>query len=125
MIPTDPVLSSFTAAAACSFILDRVQKSEIVPWITAHTKWINLAAKIVMSGAATLGISHAWNPAPTGGGVLMVTVPAFTVIVLGLWHWFSQFALQHGFGQLLTVGTLQKIDTPVEIHNVDKPEPKP
>jgi hypothetical protein len=122
MTPTDPLLSSITAAAACSFLLDQAQKSKIVPWITAHTKWINLGVKIALSGASTLGISHAWTPAATGGGQFLVTVPATTVILMGLWHWFGQFALQHGFGQLLTVGTLTTVDVPVQVHEV---EPKP
>lgn len=125
MIPTDPILSSVTAAAACSFLLDRVQKSHIIPWVTAHTKWINLAAKIVMSGASTLGISHAWQPAATGGGTLVITIPVASVIMIGAWHWFGQFALQHGFGQLLTVGTVTTVDVPVEVHQVDKPSTPP
>jgi hypothetical protein len=102
MIPTDPILSSVTAAAACSFLLDRIQKSEKLPWISAHTTTINTVAKLVMSGLSTIGIAHAWTPSVAGGGTLVLTIPALPVIAVGLWHWFGQFAIQHGFGQIIS-----------------------
>jgi len=102
MIPTDPILSSVTAAAACSMLLDRIQKSKLIPWVNAHSTSINLTAKLVMSGLATIGIAHAWTPAVTGGGTLVLTIPSLPVIGIGLWHWFGQFAIQHGFGQIIS-----------------------
>lgn len=119
---TDPITSSLTAAAACAFFLQLIQKTKYVPWITEHTKEINIGAKLLLSGLATLGISHAWNPSTGGGGVLMFTVPPLSVILIGLWHWFGQFAIQHGFGQVLNIGTLKAIDNPVQVNQ--QPEAK-
>jgi hypothetical protein len=122
--PTDPILTTVTAAAGCAYFMQLLQKAKSLPWITAHTTGINVALRAVLSLAATVGIGHAWTPSAGGGGVFMVTVPPAMVILNGLWHWFGQFAVQHGFGQLLSVGTLKSVDTPVEINPQDhKAEP--
>jgi len=107
MIPTDPVLSSLTAAAACSMALDFAQKnkSRYFTWISAHTTKINLAAKLIMSGAATIGIAHVWAPATGGGGTLTLTIPPLSVIAIACYHWFGQFAIQHGFGRIISPST--------------------
>lgn len=122
MNPTDPLLSSLTAAAACSFILKLMQRAKSVPWVTEHTEGINIGLRAGFSFLATLGISHAWNPATGGGGTLMFQIPPFTIVLIGLWHWFGQFAIQHGFGKILDIGTLKQIDSPVQINQ--QPEAK-
>lgn len=115
MTPTDPITAQVTAAAACAFIMQGLQKWKAIPWLTAHTTKLNVFLKVVLSFGATLGISRAWEPAASGGGTLVITVPAFSIVMLGLWHWFGQFALQHLSGQVLNIGTLKAVDKPVEV----------
>lgn len=116
MTPTDPLLTTITAGAGCAFILQVLQKAKNIPWITEHTHGINIAMKAMLSFFSTLGISHAWSPAAAGGGVLTFDIPAASVLLIGIWHWFGQFAIMHGFGQLLGIGTLKAIDNPVQIN---------
>jgi hypothetical protein len=97
------VLTQITAGAGCAYILQLLQKWEKLPWVTAHTTVINHAIRAVMSGAAVLGISSAWSPSTGGGHVLTITIPSAIVILHGAWTWFGQFALTHGFSQLLTI----------------------
>jgi len=97
--------SQISAAAACAYILNLIQKSEKIPWITQNTKYINFAIRALLAGAATIGIEHVWNPSPTGGGVLMITIPSLTVVVHEAWHWFGEYAYTHIAGQVLQGST--------------------
>jgi hypothetical protein len=122
MTPTDPILTTVTAGAGCAFIVQLLQKAKQVPWITEHTTAINIALKASLSFFATLGISHAWNPSAGGGGQLTFDIPSMSVLMIGLWHWFGQFAVMHGFGQLLGVGTVKSIDNPVQVNQTEAPK---
>jgi hypothetical protein len=116
MTPTDPILTTVTAAAGCAYFMQLLQKAKSISWITAHTTGINVALRAALSFGSTIGISHAWTPANGGGGSFTLVFPPLAVIAIGLWHWFGQYAIQHGFGQLLSVGTLKSVDTPVQIN---------
>lgn len=102
MEPINSLLTSqIAAAAACSYIINLLQKSPKLPWITAHTAGINTVVRIILSGMATLGISYAWAPAAGGGHTLTFTLPSLAAGVAAGWHWFSQFALTHLAGTAL------------------------
>ena len=98
---TSLLTSQIAAAAACSYILNLLQKSPKLPWVTAHTKGINAGIRIVLSGMATLGITYAWTPNLGGGHTLILTIPSAVVLVHAGWQWFSQFALTHLAGTAL------------------------
>lgn len=87
-----------TAAAASAYLMNLLQKWEKVPWITQHTAGINHAVRALLALAATVGIGWQWNSADH---TLTITGLTLSTIIVGLWHWFSQFAVTHGFGQLL------------------------
>jgi hypothetical protein len=113
----DPNLmfSQVTAGAAFAYLLRLIQRWDKLPWVTQHTQGITIAVRLILSGLATIGISWQWNSAShslTIGGLQLWT------ITLGLWHWFGQYALQHGWGQVFNIGTLQKVETPVVVTNV-------
>jgi|SRR5579859_5712209 len=93
--------SQVGAAAACAYIINLLQMWSKTPWITAHTKYVNIAVRALLSGGAYVGISHVWSPSTTGGGVLTITIPSLTVIVIGVWHWFCQYAFTHVVGTTL------------------------
>ena len=102
MEPVNSLLTSqIAAAAACSYILNLLQKSPKLPWITAHSAGINTAIRIVLSGMATLGITYAWAPSMGGGHTLTFTIPSGAAVIAAGWHWFSQFALTHLAGTAL------------------------
>lgn len=97
------LMTQITAGAACAYLLQLLQKWEKVPWITQHTVYINTGVRAVLALLAVVGITEAWTPNPGGGGVLAFTIPPATVILHGIWHWFGQYALQHGWGKILDV----------------------
>jgi hypothetical protein len=103
--------SQVGAAAACSYILNLAQRAKSLPWITAHTTEMNIAARAVMALFTTLGLSYVWSPSTDGGHTLTIAIPSLMTAVLGLWHWFCQFAFQHIVGQTLG-GTQSPVQPP-------------
>jgi len=92
------------AAAVCAYAIQLAQKWSKLPWITEHTQGINTAMRIVTSGIAAMGITWAWSPGTDGGHVLTIAIPSGAVLLTYFWHWFVQYAIQHGWGNLLTQG---------------------
>lgn len=90
--------TQLTAAAASAYLLNLLQRWEKVPWITQHTVGISHAVRAVLALAATVGIGWQWSAADH---TLTITGLSLTALLVGGWHWFSQFAVTHGFGQLL------------------------
>lgn len=101
------------AAAVCAYLVQLLQKWSKAPWITEHTAGINAAVRIVTSGFAALGVSWAWGDISNGGHTLTFTIPAGTVILAGLWHWFTQYAVQHGWAKLFQVGEPTQTQLPL------------
>jgi hypothetical protein len=100
------------AAAVCAYAIQLAQKWSKLPWITAHTQGINMAARAITSGVAALGVSWAWGDIAGGGHTLSFMIPSGATILGGLWHWFVQFAVQHGWGNLLAANTTQAAQGP-------------
>lgn len=109
------LFSQLTAGAALAYLLQLIQKWDKLPWITQHTKVVTVAFRAVLALAATVGISFQWNGA---AHTLMIEGLSASTIGMGLWHWFGQYAMQHGWGQLLNVGTTSKMELPMEIVDV-------
>lgn len=110
---TSLLTSQIAAAAACSYLLNLLQKWSKTPWITEHTAGINAAVRAVLALGATVGIGWAWSSGANDTHVLMVTIPSFPVLIHGLWHWFSQYAIQHGFGKVLDIGQPTQVQLPI------------
>lgn len=102
-------------AAAGAYALRAVQKWNKLPWITQHTKHMTIAFRAGISFASTLGIHFVWNGADRS---LLITLPTLMVLLFGLWHWFSLYAMQHAWGNVFNIGTLQTIETPVQVEKV-------
>lgn len=96
-------LTSITSGAACAYIIQMLQNAKSLPWITAHTDGINRTIRLAASGIATLGISFAWSAAPGDMHTLTFMIPSGGVILHGAFHWFGQYALQHGWGKVLSI----------------------
>lgn len=98
---TSLLTSQIAAAAACSYLLNLLQKWSKTPWITEHTTLLNGMVRAVLAFAATVGIGWAWTSTGDNGHALTITIPSAMVLLHGLWHWFSQYALTHLAGSAL------------------------
>lgn len=101
------------AAGAAAYLMNALQRWKQIPWITAHTNQINFAIRLGLSGATALGISHVWAPTDGGGGVLTIAIPPLVVMIHGIWHWFCQYVLTHGFGSIIE--KTKNVETPSSI----------
>lgn len=104
-----------TVAAAGAYILRLVQKWDKLPWVTAHTEGISVTFRAVIAFCSAIGISASWNGPDHA---LTITGLSFVTIMAGLWHVFTLYAMQHGWGKLFDVGTVQTIETPVKVEDV-------
>lgn len=103
------------AAAVSAYAMQLAQKWSKLPWITEHTAEINVYVRIITSGVAALGVSWVWGDVTGGGHSLTIAIPPVAVILHGLWHWFVQYAIQHGWGNMLSPPITAKAEgkTPV------------
>lgn len=102
------IFTQLTSGAACAYILQLLQQWKALPWITAHTKGINAFVRLLMSGVAALGISWTWADASANGHVLTIAIPSSVALLHAAWHWFGQYALQHGWWKIFQLETPQK-----------------
>jgi hypothetical protein len=100
------------AAAVCAYAIQLAQKWSKLPWITEHTASINMWARIFTSGVAALGVSWAWGDLSGGGHSLTIALPSGAAFLAGLWHWFQQYAVQHGWGNLLSQPITARAESP-------------
>jgi hypothetical protein len=91
------LFTQLTSGAACAYILQLLQQWKALPWITAHTTKINILVRLAMSAGAALGIGLTWAPAAGSGHALTIAIPSGVTLLHGIWHWFGQYALQHGW----------------------------
>jgi len=103
LAPGSPSLPTSVGVAIFSgYCLDLLKRLKQVPDITYYSRKFNLILRIIMSGAGTLGISWAWSAAGEGHQ-LLITIPAWSAIAIGLWHWTVQYGMQHSFEGVLQV----------------------
>jgi len=103
--------SQFTAAAVLEYLLHFLQKWSKTPWITEHTEKITIACRTSFAFAATLGINWKYSG---DTHTLVISGLSAIVIITGLWHVVSQYAMQHAFGGLVRSGNLEKIKAIVQ-----------
>lgn len=101
LAPSSPVIPTSVGVAIVSgYILDVLKRLKQVPKINFYSTRINALLRVAMAGVGTLGVSYSWSPAGTGHQ-LLITIPAFAVLVAGVWHWVVQYGMQHGFESIL------------------------
>lgn len=82
------------AAAGLSFLLQWAKGSKYFPWFTAETAKLNRLATIVGSGLVAVGLNYTWD---ASSHTLTIANLSFATVGTGLWHWFTQYALTHGW----------------------------
>lgn len=102
LAPTSSTLpTSVGVAIAFGYLLDMAKRLKSIPKVTYYTDKLNFALRILLSGAGTLGVSWAWSHTATGGYHLGIDIPSLAVLGSGVWHWFVQYGMQHGFEIIL------------------------
>jgi hypothetical protein len=100
------MFTHLTSAAICAYVLQLLQQWKALPWITAHTTWLNVALRALLSGASAVGIHSAWTGTSATGWQIVIGIPAASVLAHGLFEWVGQYSLQHG---LLKIFQLQPV----------------
>jgi hypothetical protein len=103
------VMTQFTSAAVFVWGMQRLKDASWFPLLKHEGQvWQKRLASIGTALGVHLGISHVWNPgAQPGTHVLIITVPAVSVIAVGAWHWLGQYAMQETMYQ----ATVNKLTT--------------
>jgi hypothetical protein len=97
------LFSHFTSAAVFVMLMQRLKMAPWFPWLKMEGQvWQKRLASIATALGVHLGISHVWNPSTNGAHVLIITVPALSVVAVGAWHWLGQFALQETMYQAVS-----------------------
>lgn len=125
LAPTSSTLPTAAGVAIVSgMILDYAKRLQKIPKISYYTTKLNNLIRLAMSGVGTLGVSWVWSAAGTGHQ-LLITIPAWSVIGLGLWHWAIQYGGQYGFEQILQLRPLPPSAGPKLDEVVPAPAPAP
>lgn len=77
-----------------AYILDNAKRLKQVPIISYYTTRLNTILRIVLSGIGTVGTTWVWSNSGTDHQ-LLITFPAGSVIIAGLWHWAINYGTQH------------------------------
>lgn len=109
------VSTQMTVAAVGAYILRLIQKWDRVPWVTTHTQVISVIFRAAIAFFSAIGINATWNGVDHA---LTITGLSFVTIAYGLWHVITLYVMQHGWGKLFDVGTVQTIETPVKVEDV-------
>jgi len=78
------------------FIQNWAKQQKWMPWLTYQTTRTNHLVSILLTGLATLGLHTSHTGSFVQGGSLLITWPAGTVLIAGLWHWAQQYAVTKG-----------------------------
>jgi hypothetical protein len=90
LTPTSPSLPTSVAVAIFSgYVLDYLKRFRAIPKINYYSTRLNAFLRVVLSGIGTLGIAWTWSAAGTGHQ-LLITIPAWSAVALGVWHWCLQ-----------------------------------
>ena len=65
---------------------------------------LNRAISIGSAGLIAIGVNYTWNPQTRG---LLFIIPTFGGLLIGLWHWLNQYALNETIYQ----ATVSKVST--------------
>jgi hypothetical protein len=96
-------LTHITSAAAFAYLLILLQKWSKTPWITVDTKKITILLRVVFSILTEIGIAWTWSGSSTTGWHIGIDIPSLSVLVQTVFHAFGQYALQHGWFNVLQI----------------------
>lgn len=103
------VTSQFAGAAAIGYLLNWLKESDRIPWISAHTKWLNRILVGVLSFITAIGVHYTFDPA---AGTLIIGGLHASTIGHGLLDWGTQWIMaQMSSDIVLTKRTAEAVQT--------------
>ena len=109
------ISSQLAGAALLAYLLQWVKSSNLIPWVSEHTKGINYALTGVSSLIAAVGIHYQFDAA---AGVLTIGGLHANSVLYGLWEWMKQWAFQQGAADMIFSKTVAK-----DVARGDVPKP--
>ncbi len=106
--------SQLSAALLVAYVLQWAKQSNVVPWISEHTKGLNRVLTGLTSLVAAVGISYTFDAST---GVLTIGGLHASALATGAWTWVQQWALQQGAADMILTKATARGDT------VDAPPP--
>lgn len=90
------VVTQFTGAAVFVFAMQKLKAASWFPWLKSEGQiWLKRVASIVAAICIHTGISHVWNPGSVPGShVLIINIPPLATMLVEVWHWIGQYAMQ-------------------------------
>jgi hypothetical protein len=95
------LFTHLTSAAALAYLMQILQSWKAVPWVTRDTTKINTILRAVLAAGATVGIGVAWTSSAGGGHQLTIAIPSIGALAHAAFSAFGQYALQHGWENIL------------------------
>lgn len=82
---------------AGNWLIGKIKRSNLVPFINKHTYWLNRALTVLMALMSAVGIEHAYSFEATEG-VFTLTLTGLTF--WGVVHHLKQFLVAYVFQQI-------------------------
>lgn len=95
LAPAAPTIPTSVGVAILSaYVLDAAKRLKQLPQVSYYSTKLNTLLRVALSGIGTLGVSWVWSSADAGHQ-LLITIPAWSVLLAGLWHWATSYGVQH------------------------------
>jgi hypothetical protein len=95
LAPNSPSIPTGVGVAILSaYVMDALKRFKAIPQVSYYSTKLNNIIRIILSGIGTLGVSWVWSAAGTGHQ-LLITIPAWSAVGLGLYHWAASYGIQH------------------------------
>lgn len=99
------VSSQLAGAALLAYLLSWAKSSNLIPWVTDHTKGINYFLTGLSSLIMAVGIHYQFDAT---AGVLTIGGLHAAPILHGLWEWAKQWAFQQSASDVIFSKTVAK-----------------
>lgn len=94
-------VSTFGSSALVVYIMQKLKSASWFPLVDQGRVFLNRLVSVFGALCTTIAVSYVWNPSSRQ---LLLTIPTLSVMLLGLWHWFTHFAMQETIYQATVPG---------------------
>lgn len=93
-------LTHFTSAAIVVYAMNKLKSATWFPLIQKDWTAMNRAFSVVVAFAVSIGIHYVWSTQADGSHQLILDIPTWGGLALGIWHWLNQYAMQETLFQV-------------------------